>query len=128
MKRVILATILAFAAIAMSAKPPRFAIEKYFDGRYNNNPNVSTTTVKSDHGYFRSLSIAPSEKAIIEDVSKAVELDKKHAASVCDQWSGGRHDVVLSIFANEQPISIGLNAAPGQNTEVFISGSPEAFK
>lgn len=128
MKRIILTTLLVFVAVAMFAKSPQFAIEKYFDGRYNNNPNVNTAIIKSENGYFRSLSIAPSEKAIIEEVTQAVEKDKKQAASVCDNWSGGEHDVILSFFVNELPISIGLQSGPKKNTDVFISGPPEAFK
>ncbi len=78
MKRIILTTILAFFAMALFAKSPRLAVEKYFDGRYNSNPNVETTIIKSENGYFRSLSIAPTEKAIIEEVTKAFEQDKKN--------------------------------------------------
>ena len=121
MKRIILTTILAFFAMALFAKSPRLAVEKYFDGRYNSNPNVETTIVKSEYNYFRSLSIAASEKAIINEVTKAVEEDRKSADSVCDQWSGGEHNVILSFFTNGQPISIGLQSSPNGKTEVFIS-------
>ena len=128
MKRIILTTILAFFAMALFAKSPRHAVEKYFDGRYNRNPNVETTIIKSDNGYFRSLSIAPTEKAIIEEVTKAFEQDKKISSSVCDTWSGGKHDIILGFFFNGQPVSMGFESAPGKKTEVFISGHPDAYK
>lgn len=128
MKRFAIIMLLAFSAVAMFAKSPTLAVEKFFDGRYNSNPEISTTYSRNAVSLFRSMTIAPSQKKAISEISKAVEADKRLATDVIDNWTGGEHQVILSIQRDGGNVAVGLETKKNGGIEIFVSGPSAAFE
>ncbi len=128
MKRLIFSLLLTLVAVAAFAQSKSLAIEKFFDGRYNSNPEISTTISKSQSHYYRGMEVGSSQKQVIDAITKAVDSDKKNADNVMDKWEKGQHEVILRIKRNGQFVNVGLETQKDGSIEVFISGPTDAFK
>ena len=65
---------MVIVTITVYAKPPRLNVERLFDGRYNNNKNVTISIYKTNGNYYRGITIKNNPK-IIHAIAEAIEKD-----------------------------------------------------
>lgn len=126
MKQLIVIVILVLTSISTLAKPPRFAVEQLFDGRYNKEKTVRTSISRSDGIYYRSLHIT-NNPGIIKIIENALRKDSPRAAKSFEQEGEGGRYTSLKIVNNGETIDIGLQQYNG-NAFFFIKGKENAFK
>ncbi|MFG6392058.1 MAG: hypothetical protein K1V76_07095 [Candidatus Amulumruptor sp.] len=129
MKKSILTLSMLVCAIIAYAKPPQLALESLFDGSYNGKKGISITTVKSKGNYFREIEIREENPALVKKIEGLIEKDAARASNFTETHNENRHERVFQVPNNGTFINIGVTQRfDNPRFELFIQGSPEAFK
>lgn len=130
MKRTAILLLLAVVAtVTALAAPPKLACESLFSEKYRTNPQAKVSIINSTGNYFRGISVA-NDPALVKEIEKKVEEDKKLASNTVEEYSAGSiYTLILNIpGSNNKIINIGYTRAGAGSIELFVSGPPEAFK
>ncbi|MDE5843236.1 MAG: hypothetical protein K2H35_05825 [Muribaculaceae bacterium] len=128
MKRFAFILIMMLATAVAYAKPPKLNIEQFFDGRYNKEQTVTTSIIKENGNYFRSM-VIKNNPGIIKQLHNALTKDKDRAEKFFEQTGEGGTSILVKIASNGEMIDIGFQQHPsGKNASLFIKGSEKAFK
>lgn len=130
MKRTAILLLLAVVAtVTTLAAPPKLACESLFSEKYRTNPQAKVSIINSTGNYFRGISVA-NDPALVKEIEKKVEEDKKLASNTVEEYSAGSiYTLILNIpGSNNKIINIGYTRAGTGSIELFVSGPPDAFK
>lgn len=129
MKKSILTLSMLVCAMIAYAKPPQLAVESLFDGTYNGKKGISVTTVKSKNNYFREIEIREDNPELLRKIERLIEKDVERASNFTETHNENRHERVFQVPNNNTFINIGVTRRPsGKYLDLFIQGTPEAFK
>lgn len=128
MKKILIILWLILVTITASAKPPQISVEHLFDGRYNNEKNVSISISKNNGTYFRMLQVN-NNPAIVKKIVNTLHKDKDNASRYFEQTGEGGKSIIVKITNNGEIIDIGFQQDPsGKSATLFIKGPEKAFK
>ncbi len=93
------------------------------------NPQAKVSIINSTGNYFRGISVA-NDPALVKEIEKKVEEDKKLASNTVEEYSAGNiYTQILNIpGSNNKMINIGYTRTGAGSIELFVSGPPDAFK
>ena len=118
---------MVIVTITVYAKPPRLNVERLFDGRYNNNKNVTISIYKTNGNYYRGITIKKNPK-IIHAIAEAIEKDRSRSKDYSDYQGEDERYTSLQIVNNGEVIYIGLQRDRFGGGFFFIQGKEKAFK
>lgn len=127
MKRLIIIITCVVNAIAVYANPPRLNVESLFDGRYNDNKNVTISIYKNNGNYYRGLTVK-NNPGIIKKIADAISKDVPRAKEYSDYTGADGQYTSLQIVNNGEIIYIGLQRDKHGGAFFFIQGKEKAFK
>lgn len=127
MKRLVIFIAITILSIAAYAKAPNLAVEKLFDGRYNNTAGVSSTVYKNNGKYYRGLTIEHNPK-VIKAIADAMKADAPKSSNYSEHQEGGSLYTSMKVQNNGETIFIGLQRDNNGGGFFFIQGSESAFK
>lgn len=129
MKRTAILLLLAVVAtVTALAAPPKLACESLFSEKYRTNPQAKVSIINSTGNYFRGIKVT-EDPALVKEIEKKVEEDKKLATNTVEEYSAGNvYTLILKIPGNNNKmINIGYTRR-GASVDLFVSGPPDAFK
>lgn len=118
---------MVIVTITVNAKPPRLNVERLFDGRYNNNKNVTISIYKTNGNYYRGITIKNNPK-IIHAIAETIEKDRPRSKDYSDYQGEDERYTSLQIVNNGEVIYIGLQRDRFGGGFFFIQGKEKAFK
>ena len=127
MKRLIIIITCVVTAIAVYANPPRLNVESLFDGRYNDNKNITISIYKNNGNYYRGLTVK-NNPGIIKKIADAISKDVQRAKEYSDYTGADGQYTSLQIVNNGEIIYIGLQRDKHGGAFFFIQGKEKAFK
>ena len=127
MKRLAIIIACIVTAIAANATPPKLNVESLFDGRYNDNKNVTISIYKNNGNYYRGLTVK-NNPAIIKSIVVAISKDTPRAKEYSDYNGDDGQYTSLQIVNNGETIYIGLQRDRHGGAFFFIQGKEKAFK
>lgn len=127
MKRLAIILLSIFTAIAVYAKPPKLNVESLFDGRFNNNKNVTISIYKNNGNYYRGITVKNNPN-IIKKIADAIEKDTPRASNYSNYQSSDGEYTSIQIINNGETIYIGLQRDRHGGGFFFIQGKEKAFK
>lgn len=129
MKRTAILLLLAVVAtVTALAAPPKLACESLFSEKYRTNPQAKVSIINSTGNYFQGIKVT-EDPALVKEIEKKVEEDKKLATNTVEEYSAGNvYTLILNIPGNNnRMINIGYTRR-GASVDLFVSGPPDAFK
>lgn len=129
MKRTAILLLLAVVAtVTALAAPPKLACESLFSEKYRTNPHAKVSIINSTGNYFRGIKVT-EDPALVKEIEKKVEEDKKLATNTVEEYSAGNvYTLILNVPGNNnRMINIGYTRR-GASVDLFVSGPPDAFK
>lgn len=126
MKRLIIILSIILSTAIAYAVPPQLAVEQLFDGRYNENKDVTTSIYKNKGNFYRSLRVKGNPE-IVKVMSDAIAKDWPKASEFSDHIGDNGRYTSLTIINNGEKIHIGLKSN-SKGTFFFIQGKEKAFK
>lgn len=102
---------------ALSALAEDLALEKLFDGRYNNNPHTQVTIITNDYSYFRSIDVN-GDSRIVREIEALLKKDKAKSFNCVEEYSNGKYSQILSFPGN---VSVGFDKTSDKSANLFIS-------
>lgn len=127
MKRIIIIILSITTAIAVFAKPPKLNVENLFDGRFNNNKNVTISIYKNNGNFYRGITVK-NNPAIIKKIAEVIAKDIPKASFYSDNQDSDGQYTSLQIINNNETIYIGLQRDRHGGGFFFIQGKEKAFK
>lgn len=128
MKRFLIILTMALVTILANAKPPKIAVEQYFDERYTKDKSVSISIFEGNGTYFRLLQIKDNP-ALVKNIDETISKDRLQAIRYFEQTGEGGKSTVVKIKSNGEIIDIGFQQDPsGSSASLFIKGPEKAFK
>ena len=127
MKRLIIIITCVVTAIAVYANPPRLNVESLFDGRYNDNKNITISIYKNNGNYYRGLTVK-NNPGIIKKIADAISKDVPRAKEYSDYTGADGQYTSLQIVNNGEIIYIGLQRDKHGGAFFFIQGKEKEFK
>ena len=127
MKRIILAFSLMCLASVAFAKQPALALEKLFDGRYNDNPKVEWSKIKRDGevAYYMDFKNDP---AIVKEVLNAMTKDMNGEEFDTEIITKDQTFYRTEIKRNGCNIDVGFSIPRKGNCSLYIRGPRKAFE
>lgn len=129
MKRTAILLLLAVVAtVTALAAPPKLACESLFSEKYRTTPQAKVSIINSTGNYFRGIKVT-EDPALVKEIEKKVEEDKKLATNTVEEYSAGNvYTLILNVPGNNnRMINIGYTRR-GASVDLFVSGPPDAFK
>ena len=126
MKRLITIIFYIITALAVFANPPKLNVERIFDGRYNDNKDVTISIYKNNGNYYRGLTIK-NNPDIIKKIAEAISKDSPKAKEYSDYHGKDGQYTSLQIVNNGETIYIGLQRDCHGGAFFFIQGKEKAF-
>ena len=128
MKRLLIIFLTTLTALMANAKPPKIAVQQFFDGRYNKEKTVSTFFSKDNGTCFWMLQVN-NNPAIVKTISETLAKDKASTSRYFEQTGEGGKSVIVKVTNNGETIDIGFQQDPsGKSASLFIKGPEKAFK
>ena len=127
MKRLLIIITCIMTAMAVYAAPPKLNVAKLFDGRYNDNKNVTTTIYKNNGNYYRGITVK-NNPDIIKKIAEAISKDAPRAKEYSDYNGPDGQYTSLQIVNNGDIIYIGMQRDKHGGAFFFIQGKEKAFK
>lgn len=127
MKRFLIILLSMVAAMVVYANPPRLNVENLFDGRFNQQKNVTISVYKNNGNYYRGITVK-NNPDIIKQIAAAIAKDAPKAADYSDYQGEDGHYTSLQVVNNGETIYIGLQRDRHGGAFFFIQGKEKAFK
>ncbi len=127
MKHILILLLCIVNAASIYANPPKLNVERLFDGRYNNNKNVTISIYKNNGNYYRGLTVKNNPQ-IIKQIAEAIAKDEPRAKDFSDYQSADGRYTSLQVENNGEIIYIGLQRDKSGGGFFFIQGKEKAFK
>ena len=127
MKRLLIIITCVMTAVALYANPPKLNVENLFDGRYNDNKNVTITIYKNNGNFYRGMTIK-NNPGIVKKIAEAISKDAPRAKEYSDHHDADGQYTALQIVNNGEVIYIGLQQDKHGGAFFFIQGKEKAFK
>lgn len=115
MKRLVIFCVIVLSALSAMAED--LALEKLFDGRYNNNPHTQVTIITNDYSYFRSIDVN-GDSRIVREIEALLKKDKAKSSNCVEEYSNGKYSQILSFPGN---VSVGFDKTSDKKANLFIS-------
>lgn len=117
MKPLLIFITLILSAISVLAQD--LAVDKLFDGRYNNNPHTSVTIITNDNTQFRSIDVK-GDSRIVKEMEALMQKDRSKAYNCVEEYKGGKYSLLYNIGNN---ITVGLDKDSDSKASLFVSRS-----
>lgn len=128
MKRYMIALCCLLIGLTALAKPLKLNVEKFFDGSYNTNKNVSIHISKSKSKYYRGFTVQ-NDAALVDKVTAMFRKDEAVAESSQEFITSGTLTFINSTFINNgEKITVGLSFSSPNSCYLFITGTERAFE
>ena len=127
MKRFLIILLSMVAAMVVYANPPRLNVENLFDGRFNQQKNVTISVYKNNGNYYRGITVK-NNPDIIKQIAAAIAKDAPKAADYSDYQGEDGHYTSVQVVNNGETIYIGLQRDRHGGAFFFIQGKEKAFK
>ena len=127
MKQLIIIITCIASAILAYANPPKLNVESLFDGRYNDNKNVTISIYKNNGNYYRGITVKNNSN-IVNKIADAISKDVPRAKDYSDYHGEDGQYTSLQIVNNGEIIYIGLQRDRHGGAFFFIQGKEKAFK
>lgn len=128
MKRLLTIFLTIITVLMADAKPPQISVDRFFDGRYNQEKTVSTFFSKDNGAYFRMLQVN-NNPAIVKEIAETLAKDKAKTSRYFEQSGEGGKSIIVKLTNNSETIDIGFQQDPsGKSATLFIKGPEKAFK
>ncbi len=125
MKKIILTLMLALLpALAALAASHRYESERYFGEKYRSDPTTKVTVITNTGNYFRSIKVE-GNPALVAEIKKAVENDRRHADNVTESYSQEKTSIILNLPGG---VNMGFTQRKPGDCSLFLQGTPDAFK
>ena len=99
MKRFLIILLSMVAAMVVYANPPRLNVENLFDGRFNQQKNVTISVYKNNGNYYRGITVK-NNPDIIKQIAAAIAKDAPKAADYSDYQGEDGHYTSLQVVNN----------------------------
>ena len=121
MKRTLLAFLFSIFYLTIYANSPQLPLLQAFDGRYNQNKDVSLYEIKQPGNFYYSIEVKDNPE-ITAQLNLWIKETEKNASSIYHSSENGK-DVDI-IFIEEGDISIGIRRWNANSSiSIFIHSS-----
>ena len=127
MKKTFIIIFLLIGIFNAMATPPNLAMEKLFDGRYNNNNKVETTIIINNGMYYRGLTIKGDSK-VLSEIQKAINKDKTRSSNYTFHQDKDATYTSMQFLNNGEKIFSGLQIDSPGNGFFYLQAKEKAFK
>ena len=127
MKRYFAILILACVTLCAAATPPNLACESIFDRKELRTEGHKLVKITQKDNYYRCAQ-AEKDPKLRDEIIKLVREDMKKANNIVESCTDGQDRIILNIENNGEIISVGLRWDEEGYVNLYVQGSPAAFK
>ena len=127
MKKTLIIVFFLIGILSAVATPPNLAIEKLFDGRYNDNIKVETTIILNNGMYYRSFTIMGDQK-VLSEIQRAMNEDKARSINYTFHQDRDASYTSMQFLNNGEKIFAGLQIDSTGHAFFYLQAKEKAFK